>query len=364
MHLLIRFKGLVAFLLGLFLLVGCGQIPEESVLLFPVREVGDNSTTRSLAPKQVFPDSVPLSGFRIVGDCLVSSAGFMSDHFIDIYDLSTGELKESFCRKGRGPGEFLAISPLFSSDGDVLSLYDAGTGLYTQMKLNLLEIDSAEIVNQVKIIVPDGKNAPVIMSTYRMNDREMLAYNSIQGELGYVNIESPYYAIYDVITGRELQTYNIFDANLIKKRSGEYEQMVSLALDDCLDDRKERLCFVMNQMPIVAIVDLASGKTQGIRLKGAVPYSADNPVFHFRSVCADESHIYALYYGKRPEEVLPESTDTLMYVFDWNGNFVEKISLNGLFLSCRNSQDKIYLARLGLDQQTYLYELSKKDVFD
>lgn len=342
--------------------VGCRTITESDVLVFPVQEVADLSETAVVIPEKTHLDECNLLGFQVVGSQMYASSGMTDDYLISIYDLVSGEITGGMCRRGRGPGEFLSVSPSFSIWDGCLSLYDAGTGTYSEIDLDRIRNEKDVFEKRTRIAFPAGGNNPIIMSSFKLPNDLMIAYNSVQGEIGYVSIESPYYAVYDTNTGEQVRQYDIFDARSVNSRADELSRMTSFALADCIDERREKICFAMNQMPILAILDIATGEAHGIRLKNAPAYTIGTPVFHFRSVCADENMIYALYYGEKQEDILPEKTDTILYVFSWEGVMLNKVRLKGLYLSCRADSNKLYLSKLSIDQHTYLYEIDTKTV--
>ena len=347
-----------AILLVLCSLVGCKQSVERDTFLFPIHEENDRSAFRTLSPELVLSAPLNLSGYSVRGETLITTADFMGEYCLEMYDLSSGELIMQFCRKGRGPGEFLAVSPMFSESKGILSLYDAGTGNYSELDLSS---DDTNILKSARLSSPDGVSTPIIMSTFRLSDEKVLAYNSIQSSPEFVSIDNPYYAVYDTSSGQEIRKYDLFDATALRESSPN--QMVDLGIADCLSNDRSRLCFALNGMPIVAFLDLESGKASGVRVKGAPSNDPDAPMTFFSSVCSDQNYVYALYYGKRWEELIPGQINTMLYIFDWDGNILAKYSMDGLYNSCRMESGTLYLSKTDSDMLMRLYKLDSAVVY-
>lgn len=348
------------FLIALSLLaVGCARVSEKDLLLFPVKAETVATPSVAISPEKVFPDPLCLVGFGTSENRLILTADLINDHCLDVIDLTTGEICRQLCRRGRGPGEFLSISPCFSiEDGSVL-VYDTGAATFSEVPID--EGIGGNVTHQVKLKVKPGRATPIIISSYKISDHEMLAYNSIQGSMEYVSIENPYYAMFDWDSGDETRGYNLFDATKIQRFS-EGVKVGAFALEDCLNTQKTTLCFAMSGMPVLGFLDIPSGKVRGIRLKGEPAYSVKEPRICFSGICAQGEYIYALYAGETQSSYSPDSSKTALYVLDWEGRFLKEFELDGLYQYCCATPDKLYLSRIESDLQMYLYQLDIKDL--
>ena len=341
------------------LAVSCARVSEKDLLQFPVKVETVASPSVAISPEKVFPDPLCLVGFGTSGDKMILTANLTNDHCLDVIDLATGETLQQLCRRGRGPGEFLSISPCFSfGDGSVV-VYDTGAAIFSEVS-----IDgglNGNVTHQMKLKVKPGRANPIIISSYKVSEHEMLAYNSIQGSMEYVSIENPYYALFDWNSGDELRGYNLFDASKIQRYS-EGVKVGAFALEDCLNAQKSTLCFAMNSMPVFGFLDISSGKVKGIRLKGEPAYSVKEPRICFSGICAQGEYIYALYSGELQSTYSPDTSKTSLYVLDWQGRILKKYELDGLYQYCCANPDKLYLSRIESDLQMYLYQLDIKEL--
>jgi len=343
--------------LAVVLAVGCTAVPEKKLLKFQVQGVQDNSPAERIFTEKVLPDEVlDLTGFAVYGDNLVSTASFMSQYCLTLVDLASGESWQQLCRKGRGPGEFLSVFPLFSvADGSII-VYDSLTGKVSEVRVSGDNV--GDVAHEVKLEVPLGQGTPMIMTTYKLNGGELLAYNSIQAPEEYVSIESPYYALFDYETGAEKRAFQLFDATPLA-HSTEWASTTAFDLRDCMNGDRTTVCFVMGTMPVFGFLDIQSGKVKGFRLNGAPTFSKDENRTFFTDVCSQGQSVYALYFGKTGSELNREPVTTL-YKLDWGGHILKKYELDGLYRGCYATSDKLYLSKIEDDMHWGLYQLDIK----
>lgn len=336
--------------------VSCTAVSEKELFRFPVMEVRDVSRSERMSPEKVFPNTLDLTGFALCEDMLIVPATFVSDYCLDIIDLASGEPWQQLCRKGRGPGEFLSVSPLFSVTDESVIVYDGGTGKVSEV--NVVGENIGDIAHQVKLEIPSGQGAPMIMSSYKVNEEEIVAYNSIQAPIEYVSIENPFYALYDFKNGKKKQSYDLFDAAPLSRFS-EWTSTTAFDLRDCMNREKTTVCFAMGAMPILGFLDIQSGKAKGFRLKGAPASFSKENRFFFSGVCAHDEVIFALYLGKTGVELESASgRTTMLYKIDWNGRILKKYELEGVFRGCYATKDRLYLSKVEDNLNWGLYQLN------
>ena len=128
------------------------------------------------------------------------------------------------------------------------------------------------------------------------------------------------------------------------------------------------LCFAMNHMPVFGFLDLESGKVAGFRLKDAPAFSDKKQRAFFGGVSAQGENLFALYFGGK-EDVgmpVPKTDRTTLYKFDWEGKLLGKYELDGIYIICQATPDKLYLLKAcgepGRIPDYALYQLDMKDL--
>lgn len=336
----------------------CTAVSEKKLLQFPVQGVQDITRAEKISTEKVFPGSLNITGFAVLKDRLIVTSMLGADHCLDVIDLASGEVLYGLCQMGRGPGEFLSLSPFFSATRESVIVYDIGTGFLSEVP-----IDGGmrgNVTHQVKLEVPSGQEGtPIIMSSYKMSEKELVVFNSIQAPLEFVSIESPYYALYDYETGAEKRTYSPFNATPLA-RSSEWVTMTAFDLRDCINSEKKTICFVMGKMPIFGFLDIASGKFKGYRLKGEPAFSTNENRLFFTGICATGEFIYALYLGNTDSELDPDRSKTFLYKLDWEGHILKKYELDGVYRGCCATADRLYLSKAEDELSFGLYQLNIK----
>lgn len=334
----------------------CSSPVEERTLLFPVRETRDVAVQASLSPEPAFSDPLGLVGFSIRGNELIAPADFMGDHCLSVYDLAAGDISGQLCRKGRGPEEFLAVAPWFSLDGDILSVVDLGTGKYSELRVvSDAEGVGGEVLKSVRLASSSESGGPLIMSLYRLSENRALGFNSIQGDPELVNIENPRYAVYDTDSGAEVRSFALFDAGPMKEAVPD--RLPNMAVLDCLDRGRGRLYFAMAGMPVIASLDLQTGDAGGVRIKEAPEVDFRNPATFFDGICTDGEYIYATWQGRPWDAMVPGQVQTTLYKFDLSLKICGKYQLDGMYRGCVADSGRLYLSKVGEDQQMRLYRL-------
>lgn len=359
MHMFLRlhqlaFTSFASFFAVIAVLVtGCSRIAEQDLFTFTLNEMNDNVPLVTVLPEKV-ADGLNLTGFGVLRNELVVTSGFMGDYCLDIVDLVSGEVVRQLCRKGRGPGEFLAVSPFFSIEQESVIVYDMANGTVSEVLLSGDAVGSA--IHQVRLEAAPGKGHPNIMSSYKVSEKELIAYNSIQGSAEFVSIDTPYYTVYDWTSGEEKQSFVLFDTTPLEKEI-EWARMNAFALFDCLNNQRTVLCFAMNSMPVYGFLDIQTGKVTGFRIKGAPTFSADEPHQFFTGICAQGDFVYALYFGRPTSEHQPGTANTFLYKLDWDGRILKKCELEGLYRSCSATPDELFLSKVEENQTLCLYRL-------
>lgn len=349
-------KRLFGIITTFSLIVGCTAVPEKKLLQFSVHSVRDVPCAEKISAEKVLLDTLDLTGFAVLGDKLIVTESFVSDYYLNVIDLASGDTRKHLCRKGRGPGEFLSVSPLFSVTDESVVVYDGGTGKVSE--IYVVRDNVGDVAHQVKLEIPSGQSTPIISSLYKVSEKELVAFNSIQAPIESVSIESPYYAVFDNKSGVEKRAFHLFDATPLA-HSSEWVSTTAFDLRDCINSKNTTVCFAMGTMPVFGFLDIASGIVKGFRFKGEPHFSVKENRLFFSGVCAQGQYVYSLYLGKTGNELRQDARTTL-YKLDWEGHVLKKYELDGLYQGCRATPDRLYLSRVEDDQTWGLYQLDIK----
>lgn len=304
--------------------------------------VNDIGVTDTLRGEKVTLDG-PYFGIMSIVDSL---AFFFnpraSDYSYSCYNLNNGQHIADFCNIGRGPEEFINITPImqiYEEDGQKKSLFTAAN----EEKMGIFNItrsvlESTTIFDTViDLKWRDMYTRPFInifINIFRSDACSIFAFKQPSRlNLKEFRYSFPEFLKIDIRTGKKERTYKLFDGALTynpaaEQINGHFFSSLSLMAPD----RSKRIVMFMEMLAQINILDPETGIVKGFRIAGTPDfgYFKGNPqkfktFTRFSDV--DEKHIYWLYCYGSSLEVL-ESVDThFIYVFDWEGNFVRKLYL-------------------------------------
>lgn len=355
-------KGLIGVIV-IGVCLGCSRINETALFDFQVESIPDINYTDTLSPIPVLADA-ELTEFAIIDDRVFSYSTSGHD-FLSVTSLEGNIPPIYLCHEGRGPGEFLAMSPTLDYYNGRLGVVDTYMGKYSY--LNLKEsLDSTRTIIDREFDLPwDIKSSHLIRSAYSFGTDSLLVYliTMASDPQSRKSLDVPEYQLFNLSTKEVVNTYKCYNpapARIRKKRTMDLQALYYSW--QCLDSNRDRLCFAMLRMPQINILDIHSGSIRGFRLDDRPRLNSDKMYFYFMSACSYGDKIYALYSGDEGMEAssLPTSPGAL-YVFDWDGNIHEKYLLDAPYGRCAVTSDGIYLSKYEEDTSMSLYFVPLKE---
>lgn len=285
-------------------------------------------------------------------------------NFYDVYNLKNDSILGSFCFKGNGPNETMAISPVchFYKDKENLK-----TLLYAPNEMNLVEWNITESLKQHTTIndaiIPyswmKDNHATVFNQLFRLGEDEVfMIVPSFSVALNSDTASLPVYEKRTMYTNKKIQSYSVFldspqsaDSKLFYPEN-IYSSFYSIKPD------LSKIAQSLLHLCQINIIDLELGTVKGFRLKGTPDFSVfENNIaglkYNYTSLVTNNDFIYVLFKGidinKRNEE-----SPGVVYVYDWSGNLVRKFDLgrhisrirldevNNLVYAHNDLTDKIY----------------------
>lgn len=167
----------------------------------------------------------------------------------------------------------------------------------------------------------------------------------------------PEYAVNNILSDKLERKYKIFNDSLVIVSSDNDVSKYFYASNSMRPDRN-KLAMVLSRIPQINILDIATGKVDGYRIKG-LTINTDSQKIFYASACCDNNYIYALFnnidLNETPSVALP-SHNSRIHVFDWEGNLVRDVELDGFFqvLRCWNG---LFYAIERLSGKIYTYKL-------
>lgn len=367
----IRFSGILRCILLLLLaggLVCCNRLNNGYFFSFPVQKVEDIEESGMLMPDLLYQD-INVTCFSIIDTFIVSYLG--GPDFASVYSLNSGKELGSFCRRGRGPGEILAMTPFFDpgSKAEQVYIFDA-----TRSALQTWDIpaslDEGRDVCTNRVPLNKRKPGPMtLMSIYRLGDDSLLAYDACQLR-SFMLTDIPRYWIFDKNSGELMDSIKCFRKVPLNSSSKHGLSCTTLmSHSSCLNIARNKMFLAMRMFPMTAIIDLQNREGSGFFLKKMPKQDDREPVLYFSSVTATDRYVYCLYYGEAEKDYVPQTMEeennrkglSLLYVMDWEGRLRAKYRLDDVYHRCQISNDVLVLSKLSLSGSA-LYKLALSDI--
>jgi hypothetical protein len=284
----------------------------------------------------------------------------LSDSFIFILDLHPYEFfihcftypdfhyYNSLCKKGNGPEEFILVHNI-QCYKDTLFIYDSRNRIYS---IDVHKISTA------------GNTFDYITLT---NDYGFLT-NGVRVENKF------YYPIFNILNDGRVLTfdtegnylYSLGEIRLTEKR--EINAATCQAWISFLGGNENLIVAATQFGEVIDIFD-ADKKQHTIKGKGGDPvyqeykgYAAPNGITGFEDVTVTERFIYAVYNGETMKERKEElQGGSQIYVFDYNGQPQQKITLDRRVMCIYIDEKKKILYALDVNSDYPLYTAQLPD---
>ena len=310
----------------------------------------------------------PHSGLFYVLDSLVFFYDPRHQPQHTCFNLKTGEEICSFFPRGRGPDEFLNVTPImqvYEEKGDTKSFFVA----LNENKIGILNLSkSVKLKTTIIDTVFDYKwprftSHPPI-SFFKSDDSSNLLFFTPPSVLNSADnkYSLPRFVNVDYMNWDTKKAYDIYsEPGLYNKDAGNLNGEFYLSFN-VINPSCSKIAMFMTLVSQVNILDINTGDLKSINISGTheFNYLLKNPenykmCYGFSDV--DDKYIYGLYIDKTYTE--PEGThgDTIN-VFNWDGSLVYKLKLDYEVDQIRvDSQKRILYGNSSVEGKIFKYHL-------
>ena len=180
---------------------------------------------------------------------------------------------------------------------------------------------------------------------------------SIDGQIN--KFITPEYTVRSITSDSLLCKYNVFRDSIAVLPPNNDMSIRYFVVSNIMHPNKNKLAMVLSSFPQINILDIETGDLKGYRLDG-LTFSPHKRTIFYASACCDEKYIYALFNNLDIAELnthLPLHNSRI-HIFDWDGNLVKDVELDGCFQVLRywdgefyaleRASGKIYTYRLNI----------------
>lgn len=270
-------------------------------------------------------------------------------HFVEFFNMRTGQEVAAFFRKGRGPGEFLGTT--YNFNNDTVQLHDPRLDLIVW-----LPIDS---------IISGAFYEPDKPRHLSWNDFE--SYWVWPYQEGLLGINKNCFTNKNLGVNYDGSRFIVSDSSYSykEKRKFKYDTFNAQHCNAFISYTKNRIVYMNSIEPEVELYDLnlkllkkiegpelpqkpkyAINDRNEILLVNEVPYS-------YEAQCHDEDYFYLTYIGEFLSGEInydPSNFSSYIFQFDWDGNFIDSYLIDCYVISLSLSDDGKKLYVFGTDK--------------
>lgn len=349
---------LILLLLPL-VIFGCNKHnTTDAYFNYKIKEVSIPDTIMELYPTVVLDDLSHFFDFWIDDEILWGQLSNSAGDILLAADINSGKEIGRFGKKGRGPKEFLSPVSFDLNEGHML-IYDVMNTRVSDLNLKS-SIDRG--ITDVSNVFPlnPGRNEFLTLSSIHRIDNSLLALDTGANPTSSDLYQTPDYVLYDLSNGKRTKEFNVFKSIPLKSTKKELKHIEvksRLYLTDCSLPNEMGICFVMKYIPQVNFLNPQSGKITGYRITELSGKSLIPNYLHYNSVCAYGDKVYAIYVGADIDLANDAQVKSEIHVFNLNGEFQQRLALDGTYVDVRASDEGLFLSKLQENKTKVLCEL-------
>jgi hypothetical protein len=333
-------KELYSYLFIFAVLISCQTNKDDSIYFNgEINLVEDITEAKKLTSTKIELDG-PYCGFPAVYDSIVVFwNNKLPDTHFHVFNLKTGEEIGNFCSKGGGPEDAYSLPPtfqLYTENGELKTL------LFAQNESKLMIWNISKSVEMRKTVLDtvfpfDWKKEHGIAPNrfiFRL-DRDTILATVSPTLLTMKATEAtlPCYEKRTLYSNRLVEKYGFYKKPLRNEKTKLFPGSFFNGME-CMKPDGSKIVQGMVLLSQINILDINTGVTAGYRLKGTPDFSflktmmSKAKTYYTRMQC-DDRFIYALYMGEieSQSDFTIEIEQRVIHVFDWNGNFIQKVIL-------------------------------------
>lgn len=327
-------KKIIAFIIVSFSIISCNENNKKNVE-FKIdnskSEISEFNISNN-KPKEYFLKPEKITGIFtdiIVNDSLLICGNLYAPKLVNIYSLNSGKLLNETAHRGTDSNQGLSASNFYIQN-NFLWIYDITLGKLFKTDFSKVIKDSAFVPRKEMLLKGILKN---MVSPQIINDSLILTTSYSTDDCRYFysdgsKILKKVGKLPEVINDKKLTNIPntkipnkayIFKAFSIKSPT---ENKVAVFYN-----KTDRVEFYVNDKlyKVLNSTNNFNPEVQSMRFnEGYAVQDSENTKYAYLSVAYDKSNIYALYAG---DDGSKTSSNTIL-IFDWLGNFVNKISLD------------------------------------
>lgn len=331
-------------------------------LLFSCSDKEQKPSVRSLSSQKFLSDEVLGTPYHIcLTDKYLILGNLKNDTILEVYTIDEGKKKNQFILHGEGPGEVLLLSGMQYAEADhCLYLSDLFKSLIYEIPEGELEAECPQVKEAFNFQaekLPDG----VMIGDWqrRLSNGKLLAAGATpEGMLAYFDSQMAEFSYYEPYP----------DKSNVNEELTDMANMRLYSSYSAASPSADKLAVVYHSADVIGFVRLEGDVLKTEFIKTAFPNDiyvehfdhanvqgafTGESLRHYISVTASDERVYALYSGKKEKECAPGlMRGDRVRCYDWDGNLLEEMLLDGEALQIAVSVDNHFLFAVSESSET------------
>ena len=367
-------KHKLVILIALFICASC-QPEKDKYFYGNMHTYQLPEQAETLAGREITFDSVQTGDMFVHDSLIFFASSTLPRYSVYAFNTKTGEYLFGLFGRGQGPLEYRNVVSLYKR------LINDQTHIYFEAlnEHELIDVNIDRLMTYINNKENDSIKAAMTTSKITwFNPRKLSTLISPLDEqriltmaptgspqTGYQKTDLLQFEIIDLEKDSVTTCFPIFAREVSPQdfSNAFYIMTYTLRSD------KKKLAIAMSSVPQLNILDIETGQMECFRLKDALGMeylercSMEDIQHHYKHIAADNKYVYILYSGKPlfqeiENKIFPGGNE--VHVFDWEGNFIRRLSLKARADEIRlDEKNNLLYAHNYVTDQVFVYSLNQ-----
>lgn len=309
-------------------------------------------TERSLSGDiiKVISEPIQIGKFEIV-DSLIIFQSFSSTHNLNVFNINSGKFANKLLHTGHGNNEALWVLFANNNNDEYFTVYDPNIKKIFKIRNNCLLDENPEISTET-LLIEEKFNINAIVPF--LNKGYLCYGSSIQDD-------SPFLITDSLNNMKTFGEFNINKKSFLDKNS----YVLAVQGDLSINNTGDKFIFISYGGEVVKFYQIINNVPQkkmeyiyNIPIKNSKKNgdmesvsSDENNIIGFIDLTTSDDRCYILHVNKKEGEYDPPYYTNAIFVFDWEGNVLEKLNLNIHVRRIKYSKEQNSLFGIGINDE-------------
>lgn len=359
----------IVLLLNLLLMPSCSKSVDGEFFNGTIKDILEPLSNECLKGNRLVIEDIYTGNMGAFDTLIFFFSNKYPDDYMSMFNTYTGNNLGFYCPKGGGPDDFYSISNMeqFVVENESVKLW---INDFNKNKISLLNLSNSATTHHTELddVIDFGWRSSPYDTPFNFifvcGDKLLYKNSPIFNSVCESNYTPSKYSLYDhknkrIVREYELYKQPVYNLNKIIE-NGDYLHSI-----DRIKPDNKKIAMGMWMFPQINILDIETGELKGFRINKDIDFNYvinthKKLRLYYKAISVDDTYIYALYSDAFIEDGLEgyRAPANKIHIFDWNGNFVRKITLDQKILAMTLDPVRKYLYCINTEDIIYYYDLS------